>query len=87
MATETYTVVDEQIWDDTPLWDKEPEVAEKYIQELDQAVEDVLPDGATFEDMIPYGMSFWTRTAQIVARKDGDEVSFFLKARISNIAH
>lgn len=37
--TETHTAANDQTWDGTPHWDKEPEVAEKYIQYLDRAVE------------------------------------------------
>jgi phosphodiesterase/alkaline phosphatase D-like protein len=86
-------------WDGTPHWEKEPEVAERYIRYVDLAVESSMlpqlhhskiqtdisedfPQGVTSQDIIPHGVSFWTRTAQIVAsQEDGSPVSFFLKVR------
>ncbi|KAK9782241.1 putative protein-ribulosamine 3-kinase [Seiridium cardinale] len=67
-------------WDGTPHWEKEPEVAERFIRYIDPNVESRLTNGAVPRDIIPHGASFWTRTAQILAaEEDGSPISFFLK--------
>ncbi|KAK6084468.1 hypothetical protein SCUP234_03257 [Seiridium cupressi] len=72
-------------WDGTPHWEKEPEVAERFIRYVDPNVESRLPNGAIPQDIIPHGASFWTRTAQILAaEEDGNPISFFLKVSIGD---
>ncbi|KAK4182678.1 Fructosamine kinase-domain-containing protein [Podospora australis] len=72
-------------WDGLPHWEQEPEVAEDYIRYLDESVEKALPEGTVFQEILPHGASFWTRTAKIEAL-DADEepVAYFLKVSIDD---
>ncbi|KAF7539100.1 hypothetical protein G7054_g2449 [Neopestalotiopsis clavispora] len=72
-------------WDGKPHWERDPEVAEKYIQYVDCNVEMKLPDGVKSRTIIPHGASFWTRTAKITTIRDGgSSISYFLKVSIGD---
>ncbi|KAF3007313.1 hypothetical protein E8E14_005157 [Neopestalotiopsis sp. 37M] len=72
-------------WDGKPHWERDPEVAEKYIQYVDCNVELKLPDGVESRTIVPHGASFWTRTAKITTIRDkGSFISYFLKVSIGD---
>ncbi|CAJ2513651.1 Uu.00g017700.m01.CDS01 [Anthostomella pinea] len=75
-------------WDGTPHWEKEPEVAQKYITYIDPAVQSMakeLLSGVAAQRITPHGVSFWTRTGRIVAvQEGGSRVFFFLKLSIGD---
>ena len=69
-----------QTYDPEPVWDKPPDVDEKWIGYLDDSVTSKLPQGTQFKSISPYGASYWTRTARIATEQDdGRSLSFFLK--------
>lgn len=84
-----------QTHDTEPVWDKPPDVDEKWIQFVDDNVSagkracldltrflttSELPNGSMVKGIYPFGASYWTRTAEIQTEQaDGAPLSFFLK--------